>query len=358
MRHAVIMAGGAGVRLWPLSRKDTPKQLLRLFDGKSLLRQSYERVAALLPPERIHIITGNAHLPIVAKELPELPKENLIGEPVGRDTANAVALAAAVLARRDPDCTFGIFTADHIITPLEEFKRSVERAYDMAEQHPDALVTMGITPTRPDTNYGYVCRGETIDAGVHQVERFTEKPKLADAEAYLAIGRYYWNSGMFAWRASAILGELERHLPVSHLGVSEIADAWPGDAKARTEILERVYPDLPKISIDFAVMERAERVLVVEMNCKWIDVGAWPAMQAVFEADREGNVTVGDRAVQVGSKGNIIVSPDDHLVATLGVEDLVIVHSADATLVCSQREVDRLKELVESVKETFGEAYA
>ena len=178
MRHGVIMAGGAGVRLWPLSRKGRPKQLLRLFEGGSLLRQSYERVAALLPPERINIITNQSHLSIVAQELPELPADNLLGEPVGRDTANAVGMAAAVLAKRDPEAVIGIFTADHIISPLDRFRNAVEKAYQAAEEHPDALVTMGIKPSRPDTNYGYVHRGERISDGVFKVGKFTEKPNV------------------------------------------------------------------------------------------------------------------------------------------------------------------------------------
>ncbi len=355
MRHAVIMAGGAGVRLWPFSRKNSPKQLLRLFDGKSLLRQSFERVASLLAPERINIITNESHLPIVAEELPELPAENLLGEPVGRDTANAVGMAAAVLAGRDAEAVFGIFTADHIISPIDLFTKAVERAYEVAEERPDALVTMGITPTRADTNYGYVRRGARIADGVFEVERFTEKPESAQAKEYLASGQYYWNSGMFVWRAQTILDQLENHLPDSHAGIMEIAAAWSTDQ--RKAKLNRIYPTLEKISIDFAVMERAERVLIVEMDCKWLDVGAWPAMEAIFEADTDGHVSVCGKAIHHASTGNIAVSQEDHLIATLGVDDLIIVHSSDATLVCSKREVHRLKELVEKVKEEFGEQY-
>lgn len=355
MRHAVIMAGGAGVRLWPLSRKGHPKQLLRLFEGKSLLRRSYERAARLLPPEQINIITNAAHLDAVSSELPEIPPENLIGEPEGRDTANAVGLSAAVLAERDPDAVIGIFTADHIISPWDTFVAAVERAYSVAERHSDALVTMGIRPTRPDTNYGYVRRGETLEQGVFEVRKFTEKPNVAAAMKYLSSGEYYWNSGMFAWRASAILGQLQKHLPGTHDAVQEIASAWR--TPQRDEKLNKLYPGLMKISIDFAVMERADRALIVEMGCHWVDVGSWPAFEAVVEADRDGNVEAAKRVLHLGSRGNIVVSEDEHLIATIGVDDLVIVHSKDATLICTKRDTQCIKELVDNVSRKYGDAY-
>ncbi len=355
MRHAVIMAGGAGVRLWPLSRKERPKQLLRLFDGKSLLRRSYERAAALLPPEQINVITNQDHLAAVAQDLPELPPENLIGEPVGRDTAAAVALPAAVLAERDPEAIMGVFTADHIITPIETFASCVEKAFDTAQEHGDALVTMGIKPTRPDTNYGYVQRGEKLTDGVFAVAKFTEKPDAAVAEAYLAGGEHYWNSGMFVWRATTILDQIKAHLPATHGAVCDIASAW-GSADGLAK-LERLYPTLEKISIDFAVMERAPRVLVVEMGCKWIDVGSWPALASVIDPDADGNVSTCQNVMHHGSTGNIVVGDDDHLIATIGVDDLVIVRSEDATLVCTKKDSARLKELVEALSEKHGERY-
>ena len=261
MRHAVIMAGGAGVRLWPLSRRQRPKQLLRLFGGASLLRQSYERIAAMLDPRQIHVITGRPHLPIVSKELPELSASNLIGEPAGRDTANAIGLASAILAQRDPEAVIGIFTADHVITPMDRFCAAVEQAYQAAEQHPDALVTMGVRPSRPDTNYGYIRRGERLAEGVYEAKKFTEKPTMAEAMKYQADGDYYWNSGMFTWRAATILDQLEKYLPPCHEAVTRIASVWNADERQAT--IESLYPGLLKISIDFAVLERADRVLVV-----------------------------------------------------------------------------------------------
>ena len=355
MRHAVIMAGGAGTRLWPLSRAARPKQLLRLGGRKSLLRQAYERLAGLLPPESVYVITNRMHLGLIAEELEELPAANLFGEPEGRDTANAVGLAAAILQRRDPEAVMGIFTADHIITPAREFAASVGKAFEMAERHGDALVTMGIRPTGPETGFGYVKRGPSVAQGVFEVERFAEKPSLELAKSYLASGDYFWNSGMFTWRVDTILDQLEERLPESHRGLREIAAAW--DTPQRDAKLEAVYPRLKKISIDFAVMEQAPRVLVVEMACQWTDVGSWTALEAVLDTDDEGNVVAAPRVVNLGSHGTIVVSQDDHLIATIGLDDLIVVRSPEATLICSKRDAQRLKELVANLREKYGEQY-
>lgn len=355
MRHAVIMAGGAGVRLWPLSRHNRPKQLMRLFEGKSLLRQSYDRVSTMFKPDQICVITNQAHADRVRSEIPELPKDNLFGEPVGRDTANAVGMASAILAERDPEAVVGIFTADHVITPIDRFVAVVGQAYQMAESNSDALVTLGIRPAGPITSYGYIARGDRVADGVYMVRRFTEKPNQSEAMKYVASGEYYWNSGMFAWRASTILGQLKKHLPQSYASIAEIAAAW--NTPERQAKLEQLYPTLMRISIDFAVMERAEKVLVVEMNCNWVDVGSWPAMETVIQADNDGNVNACTRAFHLASRGNIIVSEDDHLIATIGVDDLVIIHSPDATLICTKRDAHSIKELVTNIRQQFGEQY-
>lgn len=355
MRHAVIMAGGVGVRLWPLSRKERPKQTLHLFEGKSLLRHSYDRVAALLPKEQIHVITNDAHLAIIRDELPELCEENLIGEPVGRDTANAVGLACAILHQKDPDAVIGIFTADHIISPVDVFCRDIERAFAAAEEHEDALLTLGIRPTRPDTGYGYIRRGERISDGVYTVAKFAEKPHMASAMKYVATGEYYWNSGMFAWRATTILDQIKKHIPQTYESVCEIASI--ANAKKRKAKLAELYPSLMRISIDFAVMERADRVLAVELGCHWVDVGSWPAIESIIEADVDGNVAACEHVMHLGSRGNIVVSEQKHLIATIGVDDLVIVHSPDATLICKRRDAQGIKELVSNIHEAYGDEY-
>ncbi len=355
-RHAVIMAGGAGTRLWPLSRRDRPKQLMRLFEGKSLLRQAYERLHATFAAEQILVVTADQHLPLVSAELPELPAENLVGEPAVRDTANAICLAAVLLEQRDAGGVMGVFTADHIIRPVARFAEAVGRAIVAADANPEALVTLGVRPGNAATGYGYVRRGREIEAGVFEVAEFREKPDREMAERYVADGNYDWNSGMFVWTVKAILGELERHLPASVAALRPVAKAWGGAECKR--LLVAAYPGLQKISIDYAVMEQARRVLAVPLDCDWLDVGSWAALAAVVPSDVHGNTTVARRAVLVDTEDTLVVAEDDHLLATMGVKDLVVVHSADATLICRRADAERLKEMVERLKNEFGEKYA
>lgn len=355
MHHAVIMAGGSGTRLWPLSRKARPKQLLRLFGGQSLLRKSFERLHALLPPEQIYVITGRDYIPAIAAELPELPAENLIGEPCPRDTANAVGLAAHLLALRHPGGTMGIFTADQIITPVDTFAETLRKAYATAEQNADALITFGVPPASPHTGYGYVHRGRQLAPGVFEVDQFKEKPNLATAKEYVANGEYYWNSGMFVWRLDAILAQYRKHQPQMAAGLSDVAARFAKDP-ADPAAAER-FGTLQKISVDFAIMEKADRVLVMELPCEWLDVGSWTSLAEVLEPDAAGNTVAAPRVATIDAANNILVSESDHLLAAIGVSDLVIVHSADATLICHRADAQRIKEMFESLKETHGECY-
>ena len=355
VRRAVIMAGGAGTRLWPLSRQDRPKQLLRLIGGVSLLRKSYERLRVLLEPEEIFIITGTVHLEQVAAELPELPHENLIGEPCGRDTAAAIGMSAALLHRRDRRTVMGIFTADHLIEPVDRFARAVERGFEAAVEHPEALVTLGIKPTWAHTGLGYIHRGQSLSEQLYRVAQFKEKPDLATAEQYLGSGEHYWNSGMFLWRTETILGELEQHLPDSHDKLMRLAEAW--DSSGGGDVAEQLYPTLEKISIDFAVMEKASQVLVVPMDCKWLDVGSWTALASALEADEHGNTKAVDKAALLEADGNVLVAEGDHLIAAIGVSDLIVVHSPDATLICRKQDAEKIKPLVEQLKQDYGQRY-
>ena len=371
MRYGVIMAGGSGKRLWPLSRGDTPKQLLPVSQGKSLLRLSYDRLAGMLPPERIYICTGAGHRELILREIPELPHENLLGEPEGRDTANAVGFPAAVLHRQDPEATFAVVTADHVITPVELFQQRLNVGYEVCESYPKLLCTFGIVPTHGHTGLGYVQRGQPLTVqgreGVYAVQAFKEKPDKPTADRYVESGRYYWNSGMFVWRAETVLGYLREFLPNSHAGLQQIASDWGTPKQAHT--LERIYPTLPKISIDYAVMEPASRrpaadegVAVVEMPVNWLDVGSWPALAETLETDQFDNAVDAAKLALLSSDANIIVSRDrnnpDHLIALIGVSDTVVVHTADCTLVCPKNQAERVKELVEKVvKPQFGERY-
>ncbi len=351
MHHAVIMAGGSGTRLWPLSRQDRPKQLLRLFDGQSLLQIARRRLTGLFEPRNIWVITSARYIDLVASELPDIPRENLIGEPVGRDTANAIGLAAALLARRDPDATMAVFTADHIITPQQRFAASISAGLAAADDNTDSLVTFGIKPMSPHTGYGYVRRGETLGDGVFRVREFKEKPDQKLAEQYLASGEYYWNSGMFVWRVSAIQAELERNLPDNAAALARIAADWGTDNAGAA------FAELHKTSIDFGVMEHARSVLIVEMPCDWLDLGSWSAIANTRTPDKAGNTCVAANAAVVNGRNNILVTEGDHLIVALGVEDLVVVHCDDATLVCHRDHEQAIRDLATQRQERFGRRY-
>jgi mannose-1-phosphate guanylyltransferase len=367
MQYGVIMAGGAGTRLWPVSRGDRPKQLVNVRSGKSLLQLGYERLRGMLPPERIFVCTGAVHTPKVLENLPELSKENVLGEPEGRDTANAVGFPAAVLAKRDKDAVAAFITADHVIEPIETFQQAVQTAFDVVAEDPAALVTFGIVPSHGHTGLGYIHRGEALTvkgkpAGAYRVQAFREKPDKPTADRYVESGRYYWNSGMFVWRCDTVFRELGMHLPENHKLLAQVADAW--GTSRQDAVLNENYPKLRKISIDYAVMEPASqnkgkaRVVVVEMPVKWLDVGSWPALAETLPMDDHDNAVDCPACVFLDSDGNIVISQEpQHLVTAIGVSDMIIVHTKDATLVCPKSEAQRVKELVGKVKEKFGDRY-
>lgn len=356
MRFAVIMAGGSGTRLWPLSRKSQPKQLLPLVGGKSLMAIAVERLDGLFEPEQIFVVTNAEYADQVAAALPHIPRENIIGEPVGRDTANAVALATAVLSGKDENATMAVFTADHVIRPQDCFEQAVRGAMDAAEANPGALLTFGVKPTWPHTGLGYIECGEEVSTGVCTVESFREKPDHTTARMYVESSSYLWNSGMFVWTLPSIRAELESNLSdsVEKLDPIRQAVARGDDIQA---LLEEVYPSLEKISIDYAVMEKAKQVMVVRLRCEWIDLGSWGAMEEVVEPDGQGNVIHAENHVAMDSFRNVLVSSDDHLLAVMGIDDCVVVHSSDATLVCRKSDSQRLKELVKAVENHFDARY-
>ena len=356
MRYAVIMAGGSGKRLWPLSRQNRPKQLLPIIDGKNLLTLAVERLEGVFEHENILIITNAAYAGQIADALPQIPRRNVIGEPEGRDTANAVALGAQVLAGRDDEAVMAVFTADHVIRPTDSFGKAVLTACDAAQQNPDALLTFGVRPTWPHTGLGYIHAGEKWREGVYQVEAFREKPDHQTARRYVESGHHFWNSGMFVWTLGAIRSALEQFLPDSLAKLAPVTEAERAGADL-APVLDEVYPKLAKISIDYAVMEKAAHVMMVELGCEWLDVGSWPALESVMDPDPSGNVVVADNVEMKDALRNVVVTEDGHLLAVLGVDDCIIVHAPDATVVCRKCDAQRIKERVGDLGEDFGDKY-
>jgi mannose-1-phosphate guanylyltransferase len=360
------MAGGSGTRLWPLSRAARPKQLLDVVaeDGggaHSLLAEAFARLEAVLPAERIWVCTAARYADAVRSALPRLRADRLVLEPVPRDTANAVGLVAALVADVDAEAELAVVSADHVIRPVERFATALRTAYELLAVRPRALVTLGVTPTSPATGFGYVQKGAPAGLpGVAEAVSFREKPDRATAEAYLASGEYLWNSGMFVWRAQTVLDALRDHLPETAAGLSRVVAAPAGPE--RDAVLAEVFPTLPKISIDYAVLEPAAaepgRVAVVDLDVDWLDVGSWPALAHTLATDDAGNATSGPVVVLDGS-GNVVLSDDpDHLVALVGVRDSVVVHTADVTMVCPVGDAERVKQLLAVVEQRYGARYA
>lgn len=354
MRYAMIMAGGAGTRLWPMSRKDRPKQLLPFLNGRSLIQLAEERLEGVVPPERRLVCAAERYREAILHAIPALSADRYLGEPMGRDTVNAVGFCAAVLRARDPGAVFAVLTADHLIEPQEEFARRLDLAFRLVEADPTRLCTFSITPTFPATGYGYVERGDAIAGfdGAFRAKRFVEKPDRQTAERYLAEGGFGWNSGMFVFAADTVMKALERFKPECHAGLEQIGEAW--ETPRRLEVLERIYPTLPRISVDYALMEPAARdtelqVCVVPMNVSWMDVGSWPTYGQTLEADADGNRT-NARTAHLDSRNILAVSDDPgHTISVIGCSDLIVVRTTDATLVVPASMAERVKDVAGQV---------
>lgn len=349
--HAVIMAGGSGTRFWPASRRDRPKQFLPIAGERTMIAETLHRLEGLVPRERVLVVTAGALAPQVLECLPELPRENVLVEPVGRNTAPCVALAALEVERRDPESVQLVLPADHVITPVPEFQESLRAA--IAEARRAArLVTLGIRPSYPATGYGYIELAEELARHggyvAHRVVQFVEKPDEARAREFLDSGRFLWNAGIFVWETRAILEALEKHAP----GIIE-----PLRGVETGSDLGDVYASLPAAPIDKAVMEHAEARSVLPVAYCWNDVGAWVALPEVLQGDADGNfVSGGTRLLHEGATGNVVFGEHGTITALIGVEGLVVVRSGNAVLVCPRKAAEQVKRIVERLEKESPES--
>lgn len=346
-RFAVIMAGGAGTRFWPRSRQRLPKQLLPIVTPRSMLQDTVDRARTLVAAERILVVTTRELRAAVQRQLPDVPRGNVIGEPMGRNTAACIGLAAVRVAQDDPDATMIVLPADHLVSNASAFRKAVRTAARLGDA--GHLATIGITPAGPETGYGYIECGHAI-AGfgkdVSWAASFTEKPTRRRAERFLGSGRYLWNSGIFAWQARVILTQIDTHIPPLGRGLAALRGGLGGRREAA--LLRRVYPSLPATSIDYGILERADRVAVVRGSFGWSDVGSWAAMERIWGRNARGGNAVQGRAVAVHARGCVVSSPR-RLVALCGVDDLIVVDAPDALLVCHKSRAQDIRLVVQEL---------
>lgn len=357
MLHAVIMAGGSGTRFWPQSRQKMPKQLLRLAGDRTMIQQTLDRCRGWVEPSHAWVVTNEVQAAATAEQLPELPAANILIEPAARNTAPCVGLAAIEILHKDPDGIMFVLPADHVIQTEEAFARAAHRAVEIVEKDPSKLVLFGVTPSFPATGYGYIERGTAIEESsprVYTVNAFREKPHLSLAEEYLREGRFFWNCGIFCWKAQTIIDLLKQHEPELHAGLMRISDGLKaGNGEA---VIAEEFPRLKSISIDYAVLEKAQNVNVVEAPFQWDDVGSWLSLPRLNGADSDGN-TVDGAFCGVDTQGCIIRTTNDHLVATLGLRHLIIVHTEDATLVADAAQSERIKEVLGQLEKQNRKSY-
>ncbi len=349
--HVVLMAGGVGTRFWPRSRQKKPKQLLNLVGDKSMIRQTYERVKDLTSDDKILVITNQELKQPISEHLPELPLQNIIAEPFGKNTAPCIGLAAAIIRKRaSSQEPMVILPADHLIKETDKFQETIQTAVVHARES-DSLVTIGIKPTYPETGYGYIQRGEPLavigERTIYKVKTFAEKPNLETARLFLKSGDFLWNSGMFIWKVSTILREFAEHQPEMAEGFEQIYQVVDTDKMAET-VLD-VYMRIKSISIDYAIMEVAKSVSIIEAEFTWSDLGSWEAAHAISPKDENGNAILAQNQVVLDGKNNLIYAPQK-LVALIDVENLAVVETEDALLICRKDSSQRVKEVVEHLK--------
>ncbi|MFT3895520.1 MAG: sugar phosphate nucleotidyltransferase [Anaerolineales bacterium] len=357
--YAVIMAGGGGTRLWPVSRKERPKQLLPLLGKETLFQGTVARLEKLFPPERILVVTVAEQASEMREQVPSIPEENYLIEPAPRGTASVVALAAAVLKKRDPQAIMAMQTADHHIRNRDLFSYLIRTAFDVAQK--GYLVTLGITPTFPSTGYGYIQQGDALDGDykypVFTVKRFKEKPDEATAHQLLRSGDHSWNSGMFVWHVDTILAEIQKQMPDLYGTVDKIAAAW--DTPNQKDVVEKVWYGLKSQTIDYGIMERAEKVAVLPAGgLGWSDVGSWDSLFEVLLPDMNGNVATNAQHLGLDTHNTLVYSNDDErLVVTIGLDDMVVVDTGEILMICKVDQSQKVKDVVEHLKKHHQDKY-
>lgn len=361
MLYATIMAGGAGTRFWPASRKSNPKQLLRLAGDRSMLQSTVDRLDGLCDTNQIMIVTNQALVDPIAIQLPNIPRDCIIGEPAKRDTAPCIGLAASLIAARDPDATMIVMPADHVIAPVDIFQRAIQNAVELVDRDNQRIVTFGIQPTYPAEVFGYIERDAEVigdtEFPTYPVSRFREKPDSLTAKKFLEAGTFFWNSGIFVWKAKTILEAIKRFEPAIAERIEKIGDRI--GAEDFDDVLRTEFTAIKGKSIDFAVMERFENVLVVQAPFEWDDLGNWSAVPRLRGCDENGN-TLSGNSLTIETRNSIIhgdESDANHLVVTVGMEDCIVVHTPDATLVANRRDEAAIKQVVQSLEQRQWDQY-
>ncbi len=354
-RYCVIMCGGIGSRFWPYSRSSRPKQFIDfLGTGRSLLQMSYDRILPIVSKENVLIVTNEIYAPLVREQLPELSEDQILLEPARRNTAPCIAWAAYHIAAKDPQASIMVAPSDHLITQEALFEKAIIDGFEFVEKN-NALLTLGIKPTRPETGYGYIQVGQPVEDGFFKVKTFTEKPKLELAEVFVESGEFFWNSGIFLWKAHNIIEELKQHAP----DVADVFESGKGayGTPAEREFINRAFPGCVGISIDFAVMEKSRNVFVECVSFGWSDLGTWSALYDNSPKNRDSNVTQNCNVLAYNAEGNIFAVNGEKLIVVDGLKDYIVADSGDVLLVCPKGEEQRIKQMVNDVHLAFGEKY-